>query len=134
MIKIILIPKEQYLESFNSNFDFGKLEVLATIEDVKINDILKIKNSYYHVSCLFRSQEVASVYKIYPNFNVNHTTTSDTFICPFCGVSYHDDSEFTDLGGKYKCYLCGSMINYKREVKITYTTKVIKQPNVTVIE
>ncbi len=134
MFRVILVPKSQYLESFNTDFDFEKLESLATIDEVKLNDILKIRNCYYSISCIFRAARVVTVAQIYPNFDNNKIVVDDSVVCPFCGVHYCDHSEFLDSENNFKCTRCGTVFKYEREVVITYKTKIIEQPDIILLE
>jgi len=134
MFRVILVPKSQYLESFNTDFDFEKLESLATIDEVKLNDILKIRNCYYSISCIFRAARVVTVAQIYPNFDNNKIVVDDSVICPFCGVYYRDHSDFLDSENNFKCTRCGTVFKYEREVVITYKTKTIEQPDIILLD
>lgn len=49
--------------------------------------------------------------------------------CPYCGEKDVDAWERSQDNDKIDCSMCGSEIEYSREVEITYSTKPIKRNN-----
>lgn len=58
---------------------------------------------------------------------------TDEITCPYCTSTIGDSWEMEDEG-EYDCDSCGGTFKYEREVEVTYTSKKVKGPEITVIK
>jgi hypothetical protein len=58
----------------------------------------------------------------------------DEITCPYCG--YKDDNSFErgESEGEHECGRCSAVFSFEREVSVTYSTKLVKMPEVRQIE
>lgn len=113
--------------------DWNELEVFKTLYISDDEDlwgrVIKIDGSFYTV-CSSQADKY-SVREL-KQFDTDETETNDedNIKCPICGYEDEDSWENDMDSDEMICSYCGSMLEWSREISVSYTTEVkkIKEP------
>lgn len=121
--------KDQGIKAFESDFDYSSCPVLFEA-DVSVCDVVRHNGKIYSVCMTNKGQGYAGVKEIKIDMDAEETNYKRNLVCPVCGWENNDSWELDDSDDAYECGCCGAVLEYTREVKVTYNAKVVKRPEI----
>ena len=103
---------------FDEDFTPQIIKELDFEPEIGLN--LEIDNKVYHVCSLSHGKKMAGANVIEFNEEVEEEEYHDDFKCPYCGHINNDAFELEDEG-ETECGHCGSLLEYNREITISYS-------------
>ena len=99
---------------------------------VGIGKVVECNGSYYSPCVLQPNEDAAGVRKV-KTMNLDakgETFCTSLLTCPVCGHTDDASFELDDTDDNYECPCCGAILEYEREVTVSYSAKVVKLPTV----
>jgi hypothetical protein len=115
-------------KAFSVDNDCKDAEVLCECEELDIGEVIEYKGKRY-VVCFTTNFNFSGIKEINPKDNGDSVVYSDDmFECPFCGYQNPESFEHKDSEDEHECGMCSSVFAFDREVRVSYTTKLVKPP------
>ena len=123
-MKIVVLKDREFLDNLK---DEKLKEIAVTDKEVDIYDELVIDGKHYIPVQVLHSNEIMGVREFVPLSGCEKKYEM-YLTCPYCGYKDVDAFELLDDNGLEECARCGAEFEYEREIEITYSTKLIKNP------
>jgi hypothetical protein len=101
-------------------------------EEIRIGEVIKLGKNHYVACILNHEKKAAAVKKLTLKRNRDEVYDND-FICPLCGYIDQDSWELPEGDDTVECGRCGAEIEYSKEFTVHFTTKIVKEPEITVV-
>lgn len=88
----------------------------------------------YVIDCIHTLNKVARASKIELDPEREETIQEHELTCPVCGYKNPDSWELSESDDAHDCGHCGAVLSFERIVDVSYTARVVEQPEVTEIK
>lgn len=115
---------------------FSEQDFLFEIKDFtpELGRPFSYNGKVYSPSWICTSQDKACVAQIVIDDEAEECLWEDNIKCPCCVYEDEDSFEVEDEDDSYKCPHCGAILQTTRNCEITYSTTVLKRPDIARVE
>ena len=112
----------------NSIFDDKATYIGETDQKIDVGELVKFNNGYYNC-CRVNLKENSLYVRFLDSYLPRNDDDycEDNLKCPFCGYDNNDSFELSDEDDEYICPQCGSILKYRREIRVSYDVEVVEE-------
>lgn len=126
MKKIELYLYEDFKDVFTEWDEVEVYRTLSIADDVDLwNRAINLDGKFYSV-CTSQGNKykIAELEQFNPKEDSNWG--KDEITCPICGYEVGDSWEFDSDCGEYECKGCGAVLEWNRDIEVSYSVEVKK--------
>ena len=121
-------------DMFKTGYDFESKPVLFESDKIHFGLNYHYNGKIYKVSSIFNQIGYCGVKELKIDNENEACLLMDNVTCPACGYENHDSWELSDEDNNYECGGCGAILSYEREIEVTYSSNLIKAPEIIRLE
>lgn len=126
MKKIELYLDDDFKDIFQDWDEVKVYKTLSVADDIDLwGRAINLEGKFYSVCC---SQGNKYAIQELEQFNIEEDNTYDEedIKCPVCGYEVGDSWEISEDNGEHECSGCGAILEWSREVTVSYSAEVKK--------